>query len=106
MLNFVCTRPVKQSLPVHPLIHVQVSGAVHCLFLPHGGIQIAVLLQNCIMCLIRFVTMPVKQSLPVHPLTHVQVLGAVHCLFVPQLQGAVFVINLYNEFKWICNHTC
>ena len=38
------TIPVKQLLSVHPLIHVQLSGAVHCLFLPHGGMQIAVLL--------------------------------------------------------------
>ena len=35
--------PVKQLLPVHPLTHVQVSGTVHRLFVPHGGMQIAVL---------------------------------------------------------------
>ena len=29
-------------MPVHPLTHVQVSGAIHCLFVPHGGLQIAV----------------------------------------------------------------
>ena len=33
--------PVKQSLPVHPLIHVQVSGSVHSLLVPHDGLQIA-----------------------------------------------------------------
>ena len=38
------TIPIEQLLPVHPLIHVQMSGAVHCLFVPHGGMQIAVLL--------------------------------------------------------------
>ena len=34
---------VKQSLPVHPLTHVQVLGAIHCLLVPHGELQIAVL---------------------------------------------------------------
>ena len=34
---------VKQSLPVHPLTHVQLSGAVHCLLVPHEKLQIAVL---------------------------------------------------------------
>ena len=33
---------VKQSLPVHPLTHVQMSGAVQFLLVPHGGLQIAV----------------------------------------------------------------
>ena len=33
---------VKQSLSVHPLIHVQLSGAVQFLLVPHGGLQIAV----------------------------------------------------------------
>ena len=34
---------VKQSLPVHPLTHVQVSGAVHCLLVPQVELQIAVI---------------------------------------------------------------
>ena len=34
---------VKQLLPFHPLIHIQVSGAVHCLLVPHVELQIAVL---------------------------------------------------------------
>ena len=34
---------VKQSLPVHPLTHVQVLGAVHCLLVPHNELQIAVM---------------------------------------------------------------
>ena len=32
---------VKQSMPVHPLRHVQVSGAVHSLLVPHVELQIA-----------------------------------------------------------------
>ena len=36
--------PVEQLLPVHPLTHVQVSGAIHFSFVPHGGMQIAVML--------------------------------------------------------------
>ena len=35
---------VKQSLSVHPLTHVQLLGAVHCLLVPQGELQIAVLL--------------------------------------------------------------
>ena len=42
-LGYVTT-PVKQLLPVHPLAHVHVLGAVHCLLVPHGELQIAVLL--------------------------------------------------------------
>ena len=34
---------VKQLLPFHPLTHVQVSGAVHCLLVPHVELQIAVM---------------------------------------------------------------
>ena len=37
---------VKQSLPFHPLTYVQVSGAVHCLLVPHGKLQIAVMRGN------------------------------------------------------------
>ena len=37
---------VKQSLPIHPLTHVQLLGAVHCLLVPQGELQIAVLLKN------------------------------------------------------------
>ena len=37
---------VKQLLPVHPLTHVQLSGAVHRLLAPHGKLQIAVLRGN------------------------------------------------------------
>ena len=44
--NRYVTIPVKQSLPVHPLTHVQMSGAVHCLLLPHGGLQIAIWLED------------------------------------------------------------
>ena len=40
------TTRVKQSLPSHPLIHVQLSGAVHCLLVPHGKVQIAILKEN------------------------------------------------------------
>ena len=32
---------VKQLLPFHPLTHVQVLGAVHCLLVLHWGLQIA-----------------------------------------------------------------
>ena len=35
---------VKQSLPIHPLTHVQLLGAVHCLLVPQGKLQTAVLL--------------------------------------------------------------
>ena len=35
---------VKQLLPVHPLTHVQVLGAVHSLLVPHVELQIAI---NC-----------------------------------------------------------
>ena len=38
------TIPVRQSLPVHPLTHVQLLGAVHCLLVPHWELQIAKLL--------------------------------------------------------------
>ena len=40
------TTRVKQSLPAHPLTHVQVSGPVHCLLVQHGGLQIAMLRRN------------------------------------------------------------
>ena len=36
----------KQSLPSHPLTHVQVLGAVHSLLVPHRGLQIAVFRRN------------------------------------------------------------
>ena len=32
---------VEQSLPVHPLTHVQVLGAEHSLLVPHWELQIA-----------------------------------------------------------------
>ena len=35
---------VKQSLPVHPLTHVQLLGDEHCLLVPQGELQTAVLL--------------------------------------------------------------
>ena len=34
--------PVEQLMPVHPLAHIQVLGAIHCSFVPHGRMQIAV----------------------------------------------------------------
>ena len=34
---------VKQSTTINPLTHVQLSGAMHCLLVPHGELQIAVL---------------------------------------------------------------
>ena len=37
---------VKQSLPVHPLTHVHVPGAVQLLLVPHGELQIAILRRN------------------------------------------------------------
>ena len=37
---------VRQLLPVHPLTHVHLLGSVHCLFVPHGGLQIAVFREN------------------------------------------------------------
>ena len=40
LYGYVSVR-VKQSLPVNPLTHKQMSGAVHCLLVPHGGLQIA-----------------------------------------------------------------
>ena len=43
-MDIYVTIPVEQSLPVQPLLHVQVSGAVHCLLVPHVELQIAVLL--------------------------------------------------------------
>ena len=42
-LHWICTLPVKQLLPFHPLTHVQVSGDVHCLLVPQGELQIALL---------------------------------------------------------------
>ena len=86
---------------------MQVSGAVHCLLVPHVELQFAVL--RVIICPQENVTIRVKQSLPFHPLIHVQVLGAVHCLLVPhvELQFAVLsVINNYNVSTIKCNHTC
>ena len=67
------------------------SGTVHCLFVPHGELQIAVLFLDYIMSLSRYVTIPFKQSLLLQPLRHVQVSGAVHCLLVPhaELQMAI-----------------
>ena len=37
---------VKQSLPVQPLIHVQVSGAEHSIFVAHEELQIAKLMYH------------------------------------------------------------
>ena len=37
---------VRQLSPFHPLAQVQLSGAVHCLLVPHGGLKIAVLKGN------------------------------------------------------------
>ena len=37
---------VNYLLPFHPLTHVQVSGAVHCLLVPYVELQIAVLIGN------------------------------------------------------------
>ena len=37
---------VRQLLPVHALTQVQLLGAAHCLLVPHGGLQIAVLRGN------------------------------------------------------------
>ena len=34
---------VEQLMPVKLLTHLQVSGAMHCLLVPHGELQIAVL---------------------------------------------------------------
>ena len=83
--------PDKQSLPLHPLTHVHVSGAVHCLLVPHVELHIAVLRGDNNYVLQENVTIRVKQSLPLHPLTHVQVSGAEQFLFVPhgELQLAV-----------------
>ena len=88
------TIPVEQLLSLHPLTHVQLSGAVHCLFLPHGGMQIAVLLWNCIMCSIGYVTIPVEQLMPVHPFAHIQMSGAIHCSFVPHAYGGLQIAML------------
>ena len=83
---------VKQLLPFHPLIHVQVSGAVHCLFVPHVELQIAVLRGKInIMCPQEYVSIRVKQLLPFHPLIHVQMSGAVHCLLVPHVELQIAV---------------
>ena len=35
-----------QSLPVQPLMHVQVSGAVHSIFVAHEELQIAKLMYH------------------------------------------------------------
>ena len=35
---------VKQSLLIHPITHVQLLGAVHCLLVPQGELQKTVLL--------------------------------------------------------------
>ena len=40
------TTRVKQSLPVHPLTHVQVLGATQSLLVQHAGLQIAVMRGN------------------------------------------------------------
>ena len=57
---------------------------------------------------IVYMNIRVKQSLSVHPLTHVQLLGAVHCLLVPQgeLQIAILLEDVHNEFNCIYEHTC
>ena len=80
-------------MSVHPLTHVQLLGAVHCLLVPQDELQIAVLAYYFIISSIVYSNIRVRQSLPVHPLTHVQMLGAVHCLLVPQdeLQIAVLI---------------
>ena len=57
-------------------------GAVHCLLVSHGELQIAEE-TIIIICPQENVTIRVRQLLPFHPLTHIQVLGAVHCLLVP-----------------------
>ena len=40
------TTRVKQSLPSHPLTHVQVSGPVQFLLVSHVELQIAILREN------------------------------------------------------------
>ena len=57
---------------------------------------------------IVYMNIRVKQSLSVHPLTHVQLLGAVHCLLVPhgELQIAILLEDVHNEFNCIYKHTC
>ena len=40
------TLRIKQSVSFHPLTHVQVSGAIHCLLVPRGKLQIAVMRGN------------------------------------------------------------
>ena len=39
-IEYVTIR-VKQLLPVHPLIQVQVLGAEHSMLVPHWGLQVA-----------------------------------------------------------------
>ena len=99
---------VKQSMPVHPLRHVQVSGAVHSLLVPHVELQIAVLRGKTIIIYPQGnVTIRVKQSLSFHPLTHAQVSGAVHCLLVPHVELQIAVLRGNNNYmSRICNHTC
>ena len=97
---------VKQSLPFHPLTHVQVSGAVQFLLVPHVELQIAML--RVIICPQENVTIRVKQSLPFHPLIHVQVSGAVQFLLVPHVELQVAVLRGNNNYMSTnkCNHTC
>ena len=101
---------VRQLLPFHPLTHVQVSGAVHCLLVPHVELQIAVWEEKIIIMSVQeYVTIRVKQLLPLHPLIHVQVSGAVHCLLVPHVELQIAVLrrkNNYNAFTRKCKHTC
>ena len=41
---------VKQSLPVHPLTHVQLLGAEHSMLVPHEELQIAKLCYYDVLC--------------------------------------------------------
>ena len=84
-------------LPFHPLTHVQVSGAVHSLLVPHGELQIAVLRGNIIYVSTLKCNIRVKQLLPFHPLTHVQVSGAVHSLLAPQGELQIAVLRGNNN---------
>ena len=92
---------VKQSLPVHPLIHVQVSGAKHLWFIPHEGLQIAILRKYWEDVQMN-IFVRVEQFLPVHPLTHGQVLGAEHLLFVPH-EGLQIAKLSYHKAQYINN---
>ena len=76
-------------------------GAKHLWFVPHEGLQIAIL-RKYLGDVQMNIFVRVEHFLPVHPLTHGQVLGAEHHLFVPH-EGLQIAKLSYHKAQYINN---